>query len=259
MSHGRRLFLCVLVPARRFARARAAGPGARFDARQPRARERQALEVIDAMGLRNVVVKDKHFDRENELTEIRRKSAGLSTRDAQAVRDAVPGVERVVAKIGVEAWKVLSSTGRAKPRVLGVSSDYPALVRIALHEGRFFDRTDEDTHAAVCVIGRAPLKALLDELVVSMAAGTRCRSRRWSSRRCSTACTAGPPTTRSRRRSWSRAAAPSASRHRDGGNRRDLAPGGRDREGVDPSPAAAVSHVGIGQENTLDRSALSAY
>ena len=115
--------------------------------------ERQALEIIDAMGLRNVVVKDKRFDRENELMEIRRKSAGLSARDAQAIREAVPAVERVVAKIEVEAWKVLSSAGRAKPRVLGVSSDYPALVRLTLHEGRFFDRTDEDTHAAVCVIG----------------------------------------------------------------------------------------------------------
>ena len=111
--------------------------------------EAQALEIIDAMGLRNVVVKDKRFDRENELTEIRRKSAGLSSRDAQAIRDAVPGVELVVAKIEVEAWKVLSPTGRAKPRVLGVSSDYPRLVKVALAEGRFFDREDEDRHALV--------------------------------------------------------------------------------------------------------------
>jgi hypothetical protein len=81
------------------------------------------------------------IDRENELSEIRRKSAGLSTRDARAIRDAVPGVERVVAKIEVEAWKVLSSAGRAKPRVLGVSSEYPELVKLSLHEGRFFDRT----------------------------------------------------------------------------------------------------------------------
>jgi putative ABC transport system permease protein len=115
--------------------------------------ERQALEIIDAMGLRNVVVKDKRFDRENELTEIRRKSAGLSSRDATAIREAVPGVERVVAKIEVEAWKVQSPAGRAKPRVLGVSSDYPALVKVQVDEGRFFDREDEERHALVCVIG----------------------------------------------------------------------------------------------------------
>ena len=115
--------------------------------------ERQALEIIDAMGLRNVVVKDKRFDRENELTEIRRKSAGLSSRDATAIREAVPGVERVVAKIEVEAWKVQSPAGRAKPRVLGVSSDYPALVKLQVVDGRFFDREDEDRHALVCVIG----------------------------------------------------------------------------------------------------------
>ncbi len=115
--------------------------------------EREALEIIDAMGLRNVVVKDKRFDRENDLQEIRRKSAGLSRRDAQALREAVPGVEQVVQKIEVETWKVLAPAGRAKPRVLGVSAEYPQLVRVRLQEGRFFDRHDEETHAAVCVIG----------------------------------------------------------------------------------------------------------
>jgi len=116
--------------------------------------EKQALEIIDAMGLRNVVVKDKRFDRENELQEIRRKSLGLSARDARAIRQAVPGVERVVERIEVDAWKVLSPAGRrSKPRILGVSADYPALVRLDVREGRFFDRQDEEEHAAVCVIG----------------------------------------------------------------------------------------------------------
>ena len=122
--------------------------------------EREALEVIDAMGLRNVVVKDKRFDRENELSEIRRKSAGLSPRDAVALRDAVPGVERVVAKIEVEPWKVLAPAGRAKPRVLGVSAEYPELVKLRLREGRFFDAHDEETYAAVCVIGDEVRRAL---------------------------------------------------------------------------------------------------
>jgi putative ABC transport system permease protein len=123
--------------------------------------EREALEIIDQMGLRNVVVKDKRFDRENELQEIRRKSAGLSARDARALREAVPGVERVVAKIEVEAWKVMAAAGRAKPRVLGVSAEYPQLVRLSLREGRFFDQRDEDTYAAVCVIGDEARRALL--------------------------------------------------------------------------------------------------
>jgi len=122
--------------------------------------EREALEIIDQMGLRNVVVKDKRFDRENELQEIRRKSAGLSARDARALREAVPGVERVVAKIEVEAWKVLAAAGRAKPRVLGVSAEYPQLVRVSMREGRFFDARDEETHAAVCVIGDEARRAL---------------------------------------------------------------------------------------------------
>jgi putative ABC transport system permease protein len=115
--------------------------------------EKEALETIDAMGLRNVLVKDKRFDRENELQEIRRKSVGLAPRDALAIRDAVPGVERVVSKIEVEPWKVLAAGRRAKPRVLGVSHDYPELVKLPVGEGRFFDRTDEEAYAQVCVIG----------------------------------------------------------------------------------------------------------
>ena len=87
--------------------------------------EKEALEIIDAMGLRNVIVRDKVFDRDDEKQEIRRKSAGLALRDAEAIRDAVPGVERVIAKIEVDPWKTLTATGRAKPKVVGVSHDYP--------------------------------------------------------------------------------------------------------------------------------------
>ena len=42
----------------------------------------------------------------------------------------------------VEPWKVLSATGRSKPKILGVSFDYPDMVKLALREGRFFDRHD---------------------------------------------------------------------------------------------------------------------
>jgi putative ABC transport system permease protein len=122
--------------------------------------EQQALEIIDAMGLRNVVITDRKIDRENELQEVRRKSAGLAARDAEAIRDAVPGVERVIARIEVEPWKVLSATGRAKPKVIGVSADYAQLVRLPVREGRFFDAHDEETFSQVCVIGDAVRREL---------------------------------------------------------------------------------------------------
>ena len=70
-----------------------------------------------------------------------------------AIAEAVPGVERVVSKVEVEGWKVLSAAGRAKPRVVGVSHDYPLLQPLALAEGRFFDRHDEEAFAQVCIIG----------------------------------------------------------------------------------------------------------
>jgi len=122
--------------------------------------EREALATIDAMGLRNVLVRAKDPERETERQEVRRTSVGLAPRDATAIRDAVPGVERVVSKVEVEAWKVLSASGRAKPRVLGVSHDYPRLVRMVLAEGRFLDARDEQTFGQVCVIGDAVRREL---------------------------------------------------------------------------------------------------
>jgi putative ABC transport system permease protein len=115
--------------------------------------ERQAMAIIDAMGLRNVVVKDRKIDRDDELQEIRRKSPGLQARDARAIRDAIPGVEQVIPKVEIEAWQVLSPSGKAKPHVIGVSHEYPSLVHLPVGEGRFFDARDDETFAQVCVLG----------------------------------------------------------------------------------------------------------
>ena len=115
--------------------------------------EREALALIDAMGQRNVIVRAKDPERENDRQEIRKKSPGLAPRDVLAIREAVPGVESVVSEVQVEAWKVLSAAGRAKPEVKGVSHDFPELLPVPLREGRFFDLHDEETYAPVCVIG----------------------------------------------------------------------------------------------------------
>jgi putative ABC transport system permease protein len=117
--------------------------------------ERQALALIDALGVRNVMVQVKEPTRDAELTELRKTSVGLTERDARAIAEAVPGVARVAQKAVLETYKVLGDEGRAKPRVIGVSAGYGAMMHLALSEGRFLDDEDVATMAQVCVIGSA--------------------------------------------------------------------------------------------------------
>ncbi len=114
--------------------------------------ERQALESIERLGLRNILVQSKQIARE-DLEEIRKKSPGLSPRDMDAILEAIPGVERVEPRVRVDPYKILSRDGKADADVLGVSHRHDEWAHLALAEGRFLDKLDEETHAQVAVIG----------------------------------------------------------------------------------------------------------
>jgi len=114
--------------------------------------EKQALEMIERLGLRNVILRSKEM-KDEELEEIRKKSQGLSWRDAQAIEDAVPGVDLVAGRLEIEPYKVLSATAKTKAKVYGVSFRQAEISRLRVSEGRFFDALDERDHAQVCVIG----------------------------------------------------------------------------------------------------------
>jgi putative ABC transport system permease protein len=114
--------------------------------------EIQALGMIERLGLRNVLVRAKEI-KDDELKEVRRKSLGVSTRDAAAIAEAVPGVEVVAPRIRIDPYKVLSAAGKTTAAVYGVDARHAALAHLTLQEGRFLDPLDEKTHAQVCVIG----------------------------------------------------------------------------------------------------------
>lgn len=114
--------------------------------------ERRALAIIDKLGMRNVVVRAKSFKAEEER-EIRKKSVGVSERDVEAIREAVPGTELVLPRIAIEPYKIISPSGKTTAKVFGVSYQQPALIKLALREGRFFDARDESSYAQVCVLG----------------------------------------------------------------------------------------------------------
>ena len=114
--------------------------------------ERQALGMIERLGLRNVLVRTLDLP-EQEAQEIRQKSLGVSFRDAAAIAEAVPGVELVAPRIEIEPYKVLSAAGKTAAAVHGVSAGHAELAHMELAEGRFLDPLDEKTHAQVAVIG----------------------------------------------------------------------------------------------------------
>jgi putative ABC transport system permease protein len=114
--------------------------------------ERRALAIIERLGVNNVLVRAKEIP-PSERAEARKKSMGLSQRDAVAIREAVPHVAMVAPKAGVDAYKVIAEGFKTQAKVWGVSYRHPEAARLVVEEGRFFDEADERTHAQVCVIG----------------------------------------------------------------------------------------------------------
>jgi putative ABC transport system permease protein len=121
--------------------------------------EQRALQLIDKMGVRNVLVQAKPFEAD-ELAEIRKKSIGVSLRDVDAIVEAIPDVELVVPRVEIEPYKILSSGGKTESKVFGVSTRHAELVGLRLAEGRFIDADDERNHAQVCVLGSASRRDL---------------------------------------------------------------------------------------------------
>ena len=121
--------------------------------------EKKALETIDRLGRRNLILRAKELKTE-ELRDARKRSVGLARRDVEAIAAGIPGVEEVAPKIEVTPYEIYSERGRTKGSVLGVASSYPRFVEIELAEGRFVDPLDERDFAQVCVLGAATRREL---------------------------------------------------------------------------------------------------
>ena len=121
--------------------------------------EKQALAIIDRLGVANVLLRAKEL-KPDELAEVRKKSLGVSLRDAEAIREAVPGAASVMPRVTIEPYKTLAAGAKTEAKVHGVSFRHPEVVRLVVDEGRFFDEAEEKTHAQVCVIGGAVRREL---------------------------------------------------------------------------------------------------
>jgi putative ABC transport system permease protein len=115
--------------------------------------EKESLRIIDTMGLRNIMVRDRDIKDEN-LKKIREESLGLSLRDVDAIQAVVPDIELYSARKRVKTFQIFSFQGKSDDsNVIGVSPSHFRLARYDLIEGSFFAEPDEREYAQFCVIG----------------------------------------------------------------------------------------------------------
>ncbi len=121
--------------------------------------EKQSLELIDQLGVRNVVVRARTYDGK-ELEEMRKHSPGLSQRDIVAMKEAIPNLEFVAPRSVLSPYAVRSAHAKSEAKIYGVSSRHAELSNLRVAQGRFFDEYDARTHAQVCVLGAAAKRDL---------------------------------------------------------------------------------------------------
>jgi len=114
--------------------------------------EKEALRLIDSMGLRNIIVKAKSFE-ESKLKEIRENSPGLTLQDLNAARETLPFLSTYSATKQVKTYSVFSRAGESDAEVWGVTPTHVDMANLIMSEGRFLLPFDDQTYAHVCVIG----------------------------------------------------------------------------------------------------------
>jgi putative ABC transport system permease protein len=115
--------------------------------------EKESLRIIDTMGLRNIIVKDREF-KDEDLKKIRENSIGLSLRDVQAITAVTPDLETYSARKRVKAFQIFSFEGKSDDsNVIGVTPSYFRLARYEVGAGSFISEPDQKDFEQVCIIG----------------------------------------------------------------------------------------------------------
>jgi putative ABC transport system permease protein len=114
--------------------------------------ERQALKLIDSMGVNNIIVNAKEYPSE-ELAEIREESLGLSMGDIKAATATLPFVEGFSASKKIRVHDIYSDQRKSQAEVMGVTLTYFEHANLKLDAGRWLSENDNARISQVAVLG----------------------------------------------------------------------------------------------------------
>ena len=113
----------------------------------------ESLRFIEQLGVRNILIDSRPAMSQEELQQRRRSSPGLSERDVRILQANIDAVELMSARRTLHPAAALPKPSRDIPELYGVRPAYSAIHSLQFAEGRFFDDSDDDRSALVCVLG----------------------------------------------------------------------------------------------------------
>ena len=120
--------------------------------------QQEILEQIKMVGVNNIVitpaedVAGEDAAAESGEQKTRKYSPGLTLADAEAIRNVLPGVERISPEVTVSTFVVHGGV-RYPAKILAVSTDFFHLYNLGLSDGDYFTQYQNEHGLPVCVIG----------------------------------------------------------------------------------------------------------
>ncbi len=121
----------------------------------------ESLRFIEQLGVRNIMIDSIPATSSQEFQQRRQASPGLTYRDARILGTNVEAIEAMSVRKTMRPTSLLPKPGGDPPEIYGVEPDYSVIRSFEFAEGRFFDDWDNESSAAVAVLGESAKVNLL--------------------------------------------------------------------------------------------------
>jgi putative ABC transport system permease protein len=115
----------------------------------------KVMALIEQMGVHNLIVEAKETLEWQAHDKIRKLSPGLTLQDYRVIQDDLQGVIASTPRKRLTPSKIIPKAQQDMPALMGVYPNYQQIAGLDLVSGRFFDQSDEERAAPVCVLGAA--------------------------------------------------------------------------------------------------------
>ena len=114
--------------------------------------KREAIAKYQDLGVNNIIIREKKLS-ESELEEVRAKfSQGLSIKDANAIREIVPGILKIASQAEINS-EVRYTDKSVKSTVIGVTSNFLEMMNYRVRQGELINDHYYNQKLKVCVLG----------------------------------------------------------------------------------------------------------